>query len=232
MNISYTISSAHGSSGGRARKPSPEGNSGPPFSFLLVHVGLWVVMQRRLASTAASAVKRATHVHNSKPALSTAHLGAFPPAQARDPFFDAEAWAQVQPAPPSALSAFANRVGLGKALGTTPEKVLAACTHPSFVPLWQKLHPKETKVPETNANLASLGNSLLGMFASEYLHTAYPHLPTRVLKAAVSAYVGPTTCASIAKEMGAAQLLRWNRAVSIYTLCLRFFFINLSTLAF
>jgi len=31
------------------------------------------------------------------------------------------------------------------------------------------------------------------------------------MKAAVSAYVGPTTCAHIATEMGAQSLLRWNR---------------------
>ncbi|TFY73580.1 hypothetical protein EWM64_g10432, partial [Hericium alpestre] len=56
-----------------------------------------------------------------------------------------------------------------------------------------------------------LGNSLLGLFAAEHLNTSYPHLPTRALKAAVSAYVGPMTCASVAREMGAAPLLRWHR---------------------
>lgn len=175
-------------------------------------------MQRRFASTAASAVKRAAG-SDVKPAISTTSLRVFPPPEASQPFFDPESWAQVQSAPASALSAFAHRVGLGKALGDAPERVLAACTHSSFVPLWKKHHPKETKAPETNANLASLGNALLGMFASEYIHAKYPHLPTRVFKAAVTAYVGPTSCASIAKEMGAVELLRWNRTVRRYFLC-------------
>ena len=65
----------------------------------------------------------------------------------------------------------------------------------------------------SNANLAALGNSLLGLFASEFIHSSYPHLPTRVLKAAVSAYVGPLTCSNVAREMGVPQLLRWNRPV-------------------
>lgn len=38
------------------------------------------------------------------------------------------------------------------------------------------------------------------------------------MKAAVSAYVGPTTCANIAKEMGAGHILRWNRTVSVLVL--------------
>jgi large subunit ribosomal protein L44 len=51
------------------------------------------------------------------------------------------------------------------------------------------------------------------------VHASFPHLPTRVLKAAVSAYVGPLTCAAVAKEMGAVPLLRWNRTVSVPGLC-------------
>lgn len=53
----------------------------------------------------------------------------------------------------------------------------------------------------------------MGLFASEYLHASYPYLPTRVLKAAVTAHVGPLTCASVAQEMGATSLLRWHRTV-------------------
>jgi large subunit ribosomal protein L44 len=49
------------------------------------------------------------------------------------------------------------------------------------------------------------------MFASEFLFAAYPYLPTRVLKAAVTAHVGPLTCASVAQEMGATPLVRWHR---------------------
>jgi len=59
--------------------------------------------------------------------------------------------------------------------------------------------------------MAELGNSLLGLFATEWVNASYPHLPTRVLKAAVSAYVGPKTCGDVAKEWGAAPLLRWFR---------------------
>jgi len=60
----------------------------------------------------------------------------------------------------------------------------------------------------------------MGLFTTEHLHASYPHLPTRVLKAAVSAHVGPLTCANVAQEMGAIPLLRWHRQVGrIYALC-------------
>jgi large subunit ribosomal protein L44 len=58
------------------------------------------------------------------------------------------------------------------------------------------------EIIESNALLASLGNSLLGLFASEHLSTLYPNLPTRALKAAVSAFVGPPACFSVARELG------------------------------
>lgn len=163
---------------------------------------------RRFASTTAKQLD-----HLPPKSIATAHLKAFPPPEARsDPFFDPHAWAALQPAPPSALSAFAHRIGLGAVLSEHPNRLLAACTHPSFLPLWSKHRPK-TPLPESNGNLETLGNALLGMFAAEWLHARYPHLPTRVLKAAVSAYVGPMSCASVAKEMGAVPLLRWNRTV-------------------
>jgi large subunit ribosomal protein L44 len=66
-----------------------------------------------------------------------------------------------------------------------------------------------------NANLATLGNSLLGLFATEHIHVSYPHLPLRALKAAVSAYVGPLTCANVAKEIGATHIVRWHRTVRL-----------------
>lgn len=87
-----------------------------------------------------------------------------------------------------------------------------ACTHPSFVSLHSQQHPDQP-LPATNASLATLGNSLLGMFATEFVNSSYPHLPTRVLKAAVSAHVGPTTCANLAREMGVTPILRWHRTV-------------------
>lgn len=53
-----------------------------------------------------------------------------------------------------------------------------------------------------NQLLSSLGNSLLGLFTSEHLSTLYPNLPTRVLKSSVSAYCGPSACASVGRELG------------------------------
>ncbi|OSX64293.1 hypothetical protein POSPLADRAFT_1136809 [Postia placenta MAD-698-R-SB12] len=160
--------------------------------------------QKRLASTAAKLAS-----------VAPSTLRAFPPKEAvassssKTSFFDAQTWAAVQPPPPTALTAFAHRIGLGKVLPST-EIIQQACTHPSFLALYSRHHPNEP-LPATNANLATLGNSLLGLFATEYVNASYPHLPTRVLKAAVSAYVGPTTCTGVAKEMGATPLLRWHR---------------------
>ena len=67
-----------------------------------------------------------------------------------------------------------------------------------------------------------MGNALLGLFAAEFVNASYPHLPTRVMKAAVSAYVGPNTCAGVAKEVGAAPLLRWHRTVCLFQYILLF----------
>lgn len=161
------------------------------------HVG------RRLYSTA------------SQLAVARAHLKHFPPKEATarrtGKTFDPETWAALQPPPPSALVAFANRIGLGSIL-TSPVAIQRTCTHKSFLDLHAKYYPRSA-APPCNANLAAIGNALMGLFASEHLHTSYPHLPTRVLKAAVSAHVGPLTCASVAQEMGAAPLLRWHRQV-------------------
>jgi len=89
-------------------------------------------------------------------------------------------------------------------------KIWSQRAHESITLHYSKSYPNKP-LPLTNTNLAVLGNSLLGLFATEFVHASYPHLPTRVVKAAVSAYVGPTTCADVAKEMGAAPLLRWYR---------------------
>lgn len=183
------------------------------------------------------ATKRLARTATRLPTIPLSHLKAFPPKEAAAPtpsppsssktaasanphphFFDTEAWAALQPPNPSALSAFAHRVGLAKSLPDPLPTVQQACTHPSFLLLHAKHHPKEP-APATNANLAALGNSLLGLFATEWVNATFPHLPTRVLKAAVSAYVGPTTCANIAQEIGATPLLRWNRTVSGDSIC-------------
>ncbi|KAI9510054.1 hypothetical protein F5148DRAFT_1182882 [Russula earlei] len=141
-------------------------------------------------------------------------LRSFPPksALAANPStFSPETWTALQPPPASALSALGHRIGFGSVL-QIPE-LEQACTHPSVLPLFAKRHPNQ-KPPLTNGNLSTLGNALLGLFASEFVTTSYPHLPTRVVKAAVSAYVGPNTCANVAKEVGAAHLLRWLRTPS------------------
>lgn len=55
---------------------------------------------------------------------------------------------------------------------------------------------------QDNTLLAALGNSLLGLYASEQLATVYPNLPTRALKALVSLHVGPNACFDVARDLG------------------------------
>ncbi|KIY65072.1 ribonuclease III [Cylindrobasidium torrendii FP15055 ss-10] len=152
------------------------------------------------------------------PPVTTAHLPKFPPPESietrrapavpRPPFVAAE-WAEAQLPPPSSLSAFAHRIGLASVLDK-PELIQQACTHPSFATLYAHHHPNSSPLP-TNSQLETIGNSLLGLFATEHISASFPYLPTRVLKAAVTAHVGPMTCASVAQEMGATPLLRWRR---------------------
>ncbi len=147
------------------------------------------------------------------PSVPLSSLRSFPPEGAlatSSSTFSPETWAALQPPPPSALSALSHRIGLGSLL-QVPE-LEQACTHPSVLPFFAQRHPNQ-KPPPANGNLSTLGNALLGLFASEFVAASYPHLPTRVVKAAVSAYVGPNTCANVAKEVGAAPLLRWHRTV-------------------
>ena len=160
--------------------------------------------QRRLAS---AATKLAS--------VPLSSVRMFPPKEAlaaSSSTFSPETWAALQPPPPSSLSALSHRIGFGTVL-QLPE-LEQACTHPSVLPLFAKRHPSQ-KPPRTNGNLSTLGNALLGLFASEFVTASYPHLPTRVVKAAVSAYVGPNTCANVATEVGAAPLLRWYRTVRL-----------------
>ena len=124
--------------------------------------------------------------------------------------FNPETWAALQPPPSTALSAFAHRIGLASIL-TSTDLIQQVCTHSSFSTLYR--HHPTNPVPKSNAQLSLLGNSLMGLFATEYIHAKYPYLPTRVLKAAVTAHVGTASCASVAQEMGASQLLRWHRTV-------------------
>ncbi|TKY85534.1 hypothetical protein EX895_005696 [Sporisorium graminicola] len=75
----------------------------------------------------------------------------------------------------------------------------------------------EGNAVDHHAALATVGNSLLGMLATEHLHLRYPNLPTRVLKAAVSAYVGPSTLSDVGAELGlsAQGILRWNKQARV-----------------
>ncbi|TDL23781.1 ribonuclease III [Rickenella mellea] len=149
-------------------------------------------------------------------------LRQFPPkevvynAGAGAPVFNAEAWSNLQQPPVSALTAFAHRIGLANVI-QKPQEILQACTHRTYPQFYATHHPNDPPL-QSNSNLASLGNSLLGLFATEYVHASYPHLPTRAMKAAISAYVGPLSCSNIAKEMGATPLLRWHRTEVIPTM--------------
>lgn len=74
------------------------------------------------------------------------------------------------------------------------EETLVVClTHYSF---------KGAKNVKHNESLANLGNHLLGLFTAEHLSRKFPLMPTEVLKGAVTAYVGPFPCFSIARELG------------------------------
>ncbi|KAG9088562.1 hypothetical protein FRC06_001973 [Ceratobasidium sp. 370] len=171
-----------------------------------------LVLQRRCAASTST-----------KPS-SVASTRPFPPPESisSNPAsgnFDAKVWASLQPPPLSALSALAARLRIpvssdsdAKSAITLP--ILAqVVTHPSFVPLHQHHYPHELP-PAHNGMLAALGNSLMGLFATEWLAATYPHLPTQVLKAAVSAYVGPVSASAVAREWGAVPLVRWQRTPS------------------
>lgn len=169
-------------------------------------------MQRRLVTSAAT---------RSRFAVSPSSLPKFPPKESytppKDTFgsdeasFDPANWASLQPPPSTALSAFAHRIGLNSIL-YAPDVIRQACTHESYLALFRKHYPNKTE-PKTNKQLAALGNALMGMFAAEWVHARWPYLPTRVMKSVVTALVGPPTSESVAREMGAAPLLRWHRTV-------------------
>lgn len=108
--------------------------------------------------------------------------------------------------PPTALSALAARLSL-RPSPALQSALLACLTHPSYTPAPEPHAAPEHAAPtakETNELLATLGNSLLGLFASEHLSTIYPYLPTKPLQQAVTAYVGPASCLSVARSLGVA----------------------------
>lgn len=53
-----------------------------------------------------------------------------------------------------------------------------------------------------NGPLATLGNALLGALTSELLLSSFPHLPSRVTKAALTMYAGPKSLAAVASSWG------------------------------
>ncbi|KIR74682.1 hypothetical protein I310_00956 [Cryptococcus deuterogattii CA1014] len=103
--------------------------------------------------------------------------------------------------PPTALSALASRLSLPPS-PPLHAALLACLTHPSY----RSPQPDsaDNAATQTNELLATLGNSLLGLFASEHLSTIYPYLPTKPLQHAVTAYVGPASCLSVARSLGVA----------------------------
>ena len=60
----------------------------------------------------------------------------------------------------------------------------------------------DTNPSFNNSSLAVLGYDLLGYYTSEAILCRYPRLPTEVLFAAMSAYCGKKTLATIAREWG------------------------------
>lgn len=74
---------------------------------------------------------------------------------------------------------------------------------------WTNNYPKFTNFLDDekldNEELATLGNSILGMLGSEWLDRRYPYLPTKAFQAALTMYVGPRTCADVARLWGVSS---------------------------
>lgn len=118
-------------------------------------------------------------------------------------------WPSATPAPSAALYAMLARLGLPQTSRLEQELRKALTDRSWDASIVPRLNTVENaagaagKEP-SNDLLAALGNSLLGLYASEHLATTYPNLPTRALKAALTAYVGPTALASVGRELGLA----------------------------
>lgn len=175
---------------------------------------------QRMASSSSS---------SSSTAAAATPAAALPPIARSEPLL----YASLVSPPSSQLHAILARLGLPVDDTQVLSQLAVALTHPSWIPqrdealrrppadLGTSLHSRlqtsrerqETGQPQSHAELATLGNSLLGILASENLHLNYPNLPNRVLKAALSALVGPQTLADVAAEMGlgAKGVVRWDR---------------------
>lgn len=162
-----------------------------------------------------------------RPGLSALPRTPFPPHELRNAVLKApgvlkltaDDWGSLQAPSPATLAALAARLSftpIAPSTSSSPAELLQqALTHPSCLSLYSKHYPN-APLPATNQSLAAVGNGLLGLFAAEWVHSSYPHLPNRAAKAAVSAYVGPRTLADVAKEWGALSVLRWSQIVRPY----------------
>ncbi|ORX34287.1 ribonuclease III domain-containing protein [Kockovaella imperatae] len=121
--------------------------------------------------------------------------------------------------PDSALAVLLSRMTLDPDPALYPS-VLACLTHPSYANTpYQSGDSTPSPQPSTSSSssssaaaqntkeynnelLSATGNSLLGLFAAEFLANRFPFLPTEPLKSAVTAYVGPAACVSVARELG------------------------------
>ncbi|WWC58607.1 mitochondrial 54S ribosomal protein mL44 [Kwoniella dejecticola CBS 10117] len=133
--------------------------------------------------------------------------------------------------PPTAISALLSRLSLPSNDTSLHSKLVECLTHPSYYAAKAQLTDSEGEVEELeivndpsssssshtsssstslnatrtqgdNELLANLGNSLLGLYASEYITQLYPYLPTQAIKNAITAYVGPSSCLSVGRELG------------------------------
>jgi large subunit ribosomal protein L44 len=167
------------------------------------------VWQRRLAKTP---LRRATatpvRALSTTPALLKQRR--LPPAE--DPYT------------PTALAALLSRLSLSPS-DKLQSSLLTCLTHPSFI-----TEGEENLDIETNELLANLGNSLLGLFASEEIAARYPNMPSTALSSAVTSFVGPNSLVSVARELGISSTndgaakyhnqvqglpIRWRRALAV-----------------
>ncbi|WFD41332.1 54S ribosomal protein L3 mitochondrial [Malassezia japonica] len=179
------------------------------------------------AFSTASVWRNATPVANAVEWHGAGPVGHLPQLARSHP----QIWASLKAQVPSAIATVGARFHLFPSTLSADERVRraglvrVACTHPSVLsvqrsaadlPLSTEERQQVPELSETlahNAELATLGNALLGLIASEYFHLKYPHLPTRVLKAFVSAFVGPSTLADVGADLGVLGqgVQRWDR---------------------
>ncbi|WVW82268.1 hypothetical protein I302_104274 [Kwoniella bestiolae CBS 10118] len=139
------------------------------------------------------------------------------PLHTSSPILNISAKPEPSSIPPStALSALLSRLSLPSDTSLHPT-LISCLTHPSYYSYQSQSQQQSEELPELeivdfsssssiskgdNELLSTLGNSLLGLFASEHISSLYPLLPTQAIKNAITAYVGPSTCLSVARELG------------------------------